>query len=40
MRERNQSLNRFLARRELVEKIGKMAGALATEEISWRKIMH
>lgn len=39
MREMNQSLNRSLARRELVEKIGKLAGALTTEEIGRRKIM-
>jgi protein subunit release factor B len=38
MKERNQSLNRFLARRELVEKIGKLAGALTTEEIKRRNI--
>jgi protein subunit release factor B len=38
MKERNQSLNRFLARRELVEKIGKLSGVLTMEEIKRRKI--
>ncbi len=32
MRERNQSLNRFLARRELVMRIEKWAGRLSHEE--------
>jgi protein subunit release factor B len=32
MRERNQSLNRFLARRELVMRIGKLSGKLTREE--------
>jgi len=39
MRGKNQSFNRFLARREPVEKIGKLAGALTTEEIRRGKIM-
>jgi len=33
MRERNQSLNRFLARRELVMRIEKLSGQLTPEEI-------
>ena len=33
MEERNQSLNRFLARRELVRRVEKMSGRLTLEEI-------
>ena len=33
MRERNQSLNRFLARRELVMRIEKLSGQLTLEEV-------
>ena len=33
MRERNQSLNRFLARRELVRRVEKMSGQLTPEDI-------
>ena len=38
MEERNQSLNRFLARRELVKRIERMSGQLTTEEIVIEKI--
>ncbi len=38
MEERNQSLNRFLARRELVRRIERMSGQLTTEEIRVEKI--
>ena len=38
MEERNQSLNRFLARRELVRRIERMSGQLTTEEIVIEKI--
>jgi protein subunit release factor B len=37
MRERNQSLNRFLARRELVRRIEKLSGQLTPEEIKIEK---
>src|SRR3990170_6091425 len=37
MRERNQSLNRFLARRELVMRIEKLSGQLTLEEIRIEK---
>jgi protein subunit release factor B len=37
MRERNQSLNRFLARRELVMRIEKLSGQLTPEEIRIEK---
>jgi peptide chain release factor len=32
MRERNQSLNRFLARRELIQKIEKLSGQRTTKD--------
>jgi len=38
MEERNQSLNRFLARRELVKKIEKLSGRLTTDEMKIRKV--
>jgi protein subunit release factor B len=38
MKERSQSLNRFLARRELVEKIAKMSGKMTTEGVNTEKI--
>jgi protein subunit release factor B len=38
MEERNQSLNRFLARRELVRRIERMSGQSTTEEIRVEKI--
>jgi protein subunit release factor B len=38
MRERNQSLNRFLARRELVKRIEKLSGRLTTDEMKIRKV--
>ncbi|PIX22736.1 MAG: peptide chain release factor-like protein [Deltaproteobacteria bacterium CG_4_8_14_3_um_filter_45_9] len=37
MRERSQSLNRFLARRELVTKIEKLSGQLTHEDIKIEK---
>ena len=37
MRERSQSLNRFLARRELVKKIEKLSGRLTSEDIRINK---
>lgn len=33
MKERSQSINRFLARRELVERIERLSGALTDEDI-------
>jgi protein subunit release factor B len=38
MRERSQSLNRFLARRELVEKISKVEGQMTSGSIEMAKI--
>ena len=38
MRERSQSLNRFLARRELVEKISKVEGQITSGNIEMAKI--
>jgi len=37
MRERSQSLNRFLARRELVKRIEKLSGQLTTEDVKIHK---
>jgi hypothetical protein len=37
MRERNQSLNRFLARRELIMRIEKLSGRLTPEEVKSEK---
>jgi protein subunit release factor B len=37
MRERNQSLNRFLARRELIMKIEKLSGQLTPEDVKSEK---
>ena len=37
MRERNQSLNRFLARQELVRRIEKLSGQLTPEDIKIEK---
>ncbi len=37
MRERSQALNRFLARRELVERIGKLSGMATSEDIEREK---
>lgn len=37
MRERNQSLNRFLARRELVLRVQKLSGRLTPEEVKSEK---
>jgi protein subunit release factor B len=38
MRERSQSLNRFLARRELVEKISKVKGQITSEDVKTEKM--
>jgi protein subunit release factor B len=38
MEERSQSLNRFLARRELVRQIEKLSGILTSDEIKIRKM--
>jgi len=38
MKERNQSLNRFLARRELVKRIEMLSGQLTPDEIKIIKI--
>ena len=38
MRERNQSLNRFLARRELVLRIEKLSGQLTPEDIILERV--
>jgi peptide chain release factor len=38
MKERNQSLNRFLARRELVMRIEKLSGELTPEDILIEKV--
>jgi protein subunit release factor B len=38
MKERNQSLNRFLARRELVREVEKLSGHLTSDEIRITKI--
>jgi len=38
MRERSQPLNRFLARRELVEKISKGLGQIISDDIKMAKI--
>ena len=38
MKERSQALNRFLARRELVEKISKVSGHITSGDIKMGKI--
>jgi protein subunit release factor B len=38
MKERSQALNRFLARRELVEEIAKRSGEMTTEGATMEKI--
>lgn len=38
MKDRNQSVNRFLARRELVNRIEKMSGKLTSNDIKREKI--
>jgi protein subunit release factor B len=38
MRERSQSLNRFLARRELVKRIEKLSGQLTPDDIMINKV--
>jgi len=38
MMERSQSLNRFLARRELVEKISSLSGQITFDDIKMEKI--
>lgn len=37
MKERNQSLNRFLARRGLVEKISKVPGQITSDDLKMEK---
>jgi protein subunit release factor B len=38
MRERSQSLNRFLARRELVKRIEKLSGQLTPDDVRINKV--
>jgi peptide chain release factor len=38
MKDRSQSINRFLARRELVKKIGGLSGQTTTDDIKREKI--
>ena len=38
MKERSQPLNRFLARRELVERISKTSGQITSDDIEMEKI--
>ena len=38
MKERSQPLNRFLARRELVERISKASGQITSDDIEMEKI--
>ena len=38
MKERSQPLNRFLARRELVERISKVSGQITSDDIEMEKI--
>jgi len=38
MRERNQSLNRFLARRELVTRMEKLSGQLTPDEVRIKRV--
>jgi protein subunit release factor B len=38
MKERSQSLNRFLARRELVEKISKVSGQMTSDDIKTERM--
>ena len=38
MKERSQSLNRFLARRELVEKISKMSGQITSDGLKMERM--
>lgn len=38
MKERSQPLNRFLARRELVEKISKISGKMTSDDINTERI--
>jgi len=38
MKERSQSLNRFLARRELVEKISKVSGQITPNDVKMEKM--
>jgi len=38
MKERSQSLNRFLARRELVEKISKVSGQITSDDIKMERM--
>jgi protein subunit release factor B len=38
MKERSQSLNRFLARRELVEKISRVSGQITSDDVKIKRI--
>ena len=38
MKERSQSLNRFLARRELIEKIEKLSGQITSKDLKIRQM--
>jgi hypothetical protein len=38
MKDRSQSINRFLARRELVKKIEGLSGQLTSEDVKQEKI--
>ena len=38
MRERNQSLNRFLARRELVQRIERLSGEVTSDDREMNKV--
>jgi protein subunit release factor B len=38
MRDRSQSINRFLARRELVKRIERLSGQLTSEDVKQEKI--
>lgn len=38
MKDRSQSINRFLARRELVKRIGKLSGIITLDDIKQEKI--
>ncbi len=38
MKERSQSLNRFLARRELVERVSKVSGQITSDDIKMEKL--
>ena len=37
MKDRSQSINRFLARRELIKKIEQLSGQVSAEDLKWEK---